>query len=276
MTPDPRLLALPLLLLASCGREPAPEQTADPAAASSGTAPAAPPVDAASLEAARRWMTYQYLSRDPERAPEMVDARWHLENPDANALGVLSVFLGHLGSIHPGVLDAWTDAATAETMPTEGRVVFAYAVWAAEPGVAGPRIDRVARGLPEQEVAGIAELTLGDPPDLAALEPETSVVLDFWWAAFMAEGDLRWVELVLGLIPTPEMSVEEAGLDDPQRLEVARAAAWSLTSNAAQHPRVLEHLRGRLDEAGPWPTVAEILRQAEQAAQKNPPVLPEG
>ncbi|MCC5824261.1 MAG: hypothetical protein LAT64_11295 [Phycisphaerales bacterium] len=275
MTPDRHLiviLLIPLILLASCGREPPPaEPTPQPTTQ--------PTPDPQQVEAAQRWVTYQYLIQEPERAPEMVHGLiaggWHLVNPDANPLGVLSVFLGRLGAVHPDVLDAWTDAAAAAGTTDEVRFVIGYAVWDAEPARAGERLSRIAGALPPEEAEALLDMTEGEPPDLARLVPESPGVLDFWWSAFMADGDTRWVDLVLGVIPPPGMSFEESGLDDPQRLEIARAAVWSLASNAAQHPRVMDRIRERLAEAdGDWPTIAEVVRMGEQEAAENPPQLP--
>ena len=80
---------------------------------------------------------------------------------------------------------------------------------------------------------------------------------------------------MLAVIPAAGVSFEDSGLDDPVRMEVTRAGAWSLSSNAAQHPRVLDHLRSRLNEAGiEWPTIARIVESAGRAAAENPPELP--
>lgn len=263
-----------LVCLSACGREPPPPVSEQ------GSAPAPAPSQAAiPLDTAQRWITYQYLIQEPERAPEMVDALiaggWHMINPDANALGVLSVFLGRLGSVHPGVLDDWTDAAAAPEARDEARFVIGYAVWDAQPERAGDRVARIAATLPPEEAEALLAMTEGEPPDLARVLPDAPGVLDFWWSAFMADGDTRWVDLVLGVIPPPGMSYEESGLDDPQRLEIARAAVWSLASNAAQHPRVMDRIRERLAEAdGDWPTIAEVVRMGEEQAAENPPQLP--
>lgn len=231
------------------------------------------------LETAQRWMTYQYLLNTPEQAPAMVggllDAGWHTVNPDANALGVLTVFLGRLGAANPGVLDAWAEAAGVEGVAPEFAFVLAYALWDADPANAAPRLRRIAGVLDGPEAADLVELIGQTPPDLRLITPDSPLVLDYWWAAFLATGDVGWADLVLGVIPAPGVSFEESGLSDPARMEVARAAAWSLTSNAAQHPRVLEHLRERLGQAGgDWPTIARIVESAERTAAENPPELP--
>lgn len=263
--------------LSGCGREDPPQSPVPSPPSATPSASEQSSGQKISREAALRWMTYQYLSNDPERAPEMVEAlirsRWHEVNPEANALGVLSVFLGRLGAVHPEGLDAWVERA--EDLSPETRFVIAYAAWEADPANAEARVTRLARTLNTEDAQALTGFLEQAPPDLAAMQPNAGIVLDFWWAAFMADGDTAWVDLVLGVIPAPGVAMEDSGLDDPARLEVARGAAWSLISNAGQHPRVLEHLRSRLDEAGgDWPTVAEIVRAGEEAAAANPPVLP--
>lgn len=268
------LLTVPLLL-AACGPE-SPQTAPAPETPAAERVPAAP-VEIVPLEAAQRWMTYQYLLNTPEKAPSMVESfvrgGGHTADPDANALGVVGAFLARLGAMHPELLDDWI--AAAEGLSPASQLVFAYAVWDAEPARSGARLRRLAASMTEEDAPGTLEL-IGQPPvSMEDLPPDNPGVLDFWWAAFLADGDTKWVDLVLAIIPTPDMSVEEAGLNDPARLEVARAAAWSLTSNAAQHPRVLDHLRQRQAEMqADWPTVAEIIRAAEGAAAANPPDLP--
>lgn len=272
------LSLMPVLLLASCGNE-APPTGPGSASPAAEAAPQPVPQPAIPLETAQRWMTYQYLINTPEQAPAMVrgllDSGWHTVNPDANALGVLTVFLGRLGAANPGVLDAWAEAAGAEGVAPEFAFVLAYALWDADPANAAPRLRRIAGVLDGQEAADLVELIGQTPPDLRLITPDSPLVLDYWWAAFLATGDVGWADLVLGVIPAPGVSFEESGLSDPARMEVARAAAWSLTSNAAQHPRVLQHLRERLDQVGgDWPTIARIVESAERTAAENPPELP--
>jgi hypothetical protein len=271
------LLGVPLLLT-GCGQEP-PQSVAKPSPMPPAAEAAGPPkVGVFSIEAAQRWITYQYLSNDPERAPMMIElfvaAGGHTVDPSANALGVIGVFLGRLGAAHPGVLDDWAEAAAG--LSIESRLVFGYGVWDADPVGAGPRLERIAEGMDDADAPALLELIGQQPPDLAMLTPDSPGVLDFWWAAFMAEGDTAWVDRVLAVIPAPGVSFEDSGLSDPARLEVAKAAAWSLTSNAAQHPRVLGHLRQRLDEAGgDWPAIARIVETAAKTATDSPPVLPD-
>lgn len=271
------LLALPLLLV-GCDRKPAAPDATAPAETRAEPATPASAFDPVALGAAQRWITYQYLINEPGAAPAMVESfvrgGGHAVDPDANALGVIGVFLGRLGAANPGVLDAWADGAPG--LSTEALLVLGYGVWDADPEGAEPRLTRIAAAMHPDDAPALLELIGQRPPDLATLTPDSPGVLDFWWAAFMAAGDTAWVDRVLAVIPAPGVSFEESGLSDPARMEVAKQATWSLTSNAAQHPRVLEHLKRRLAEVGSeWPTVELLISNAEARAAASPPVLPD-
>ena len=58
--------------------------------------------------------------------------------------------------------------------------------------------------------------------------------LDMLWAAFMASGDRRCVERVIGVLPWHEDK------KDTDRFLIGHAAKWSLTSNARQHRQVMQ------------------------------------
>lgn len=275
------LFALPLMLV-GCDREPPARDAAPPAEtrAEPVDGPVVDPAAAASarLGAAQRWITYQYLINEPAAAPAMVESfvrgGGHAVDPEANPLGLIGVFLGRLGAANPDVLDAWADAAPG--LSTEALLVIGYGVWDADPEGAEPRLTRIATAMHPDDAPAVLELIGQRPPDLGSLAPDSPAVLDYWWAAFMATGDTAWVDRVLTIIPPPGMSFEESGLADPARMEVARAATWSLTSNAAQHPRVLAHLKRRLAEVGAeWPTVELLIGNAEAGAAAHPPVLPD-
>lgn len=235
--------------------------------------------------AAQRWMTYQYLSNDPERAPVMIgafiSAGWHEANPDANALGVLSAFLGQLALQSPDHLDAWAEAAP--NLPADAQSLFAYAVWVGDPGNAEARVRRIVGAMPADDprIGALLDLPARQPPDLAAVPLESAAALDLWWGAFMATGDTRWVDLVLTALPPPGLSREQSGFTDPLKIEIARAAVWSLASNAFQHPRVLEHLRARRKgEPNDWPEIDAVIANAERTLQARaspaPPPQPSG
>lgn len=282
------MTAMSLLGLASCGERPEVQGRQSEAEPISGTerAPSAP-VDQAANAAlenpaaaeAQRWITYQYLLNTPEEAPrrigDFVRAGLLEANPEANAVEVLGVFLGMLGRANPGVLDGWV--AEAAGLPPDAQYLIAYAAWFAEPEKAGERLIRVTARMPQDDprIGGILDLQHARVPDVAAIPLEGAVVLDLWWAAFVATGDVAWVDLVVGGLPPAGKTREESGFTDPLKIEIARAAVWSLVSNGFQHPRVYEHLKAlRAAEPAAWPEMDVILAKIEEELAAMPSPAP--
>jgi hypothetical protein len=281
-------ILLPVILLASCGREPdAPVSDVKPGdetKAAGATDTPFPTLPAEAFEnpaaaEAQRWITYQYLLNTPEEAPQrigdFVRAGLLEANPDANAVEVLGVFLGLLGRANPGVLDGWVSAAAG--LPADAQYLFAYAAWFAEPEKAGERLIRVTARMPQDDprIGGILDLQHARVPDVAAIPLEAAVVLDLWWAAFVATGDVAWVDLVVGGLPPAGKTREESGFTEPLKIEIARAAVWSLVSNGFQHPRVYEHLKARrAAEPAAWPEIDVILAKIEEGLAAGPSPAP--
>lgn len=178
-----------------------------------------------------------------------------------------------LGRANPGVLDGWANGAAG--LPADAQYLFAYALWFAEPEKAGERLIRVTARMPQDDprIGGLLDLQHARVPDVAAIPLEAAVVLDLWWAAFVATGDVAWVDLVVGALPPAGKTREESGFTEPLKIEIARAAVWSLVSNGFQHPRVYEHLKvRRAAEPAAWPEMDVILAKIseELAAGSSP------
>ena len=87
------------------------------------------------------------------------------------------------------------------------------------------------------------------------------MVLDALWGYFMATGDDAPVVRIMAALPWMEVR------GDIPRLSVGGAAKWSLTSNAAQHERVLRICRAQLSRQPK--DVATVLRQVIQEAEED-------
>lgn len=84
-------------------------------------------------------------------------------------------------------------------------------------------------------------------------------VLDALWGYFMAAGDEAPVLKIMTALPWVESR-------DKAQLLLGGAAKWSLTSNATQHPRVLDICRAQLALQAPdvRKVLAEVIRSAEK------------
>lgn len=96
----------------------------------------------------------------------------------------------------------------------------------------------LAKDMPEQR-SMIGDLSRSTPPKLTDLPLDRDPwILAALWGNFMATGDEAPVLRVIDALPFTMIAQ-----GDPQRLAMGHTAEWSLSSNAARHPRVMEILR---------------------------------
>ncbi len=87
-------------------------------------------------------------------------------------------------------------------------------------------------------------------------------VLDMFWGQFVASGDERCVRRVIGAL----YYLQET--EDLAKILIGGAARWSLESNAAQHPRVLEICKQSRTAARE--DVKKVLDEIIEKAEKKP------
>jgi hypothetical protein len=187
----------------------------------------------ASKDEVGRWMTNYYLKPEPERLAVAVSYMSHSGMLDKSSTATpLGGFLSGVFHANPVRVPGWLDSM--------GRLP--------EEQLPGVLIGIRFAGLPDsrarahrllQSHAKLQE-QLGSLDTLGAttLEQITleggAPVLDALWGRFMATGDRAPVERVIEALPFLDAK------DDEWRQSIGGAAGWSLTSNAVQHPRVLE------------------------------------
>lgn len=226
---------------------------------------AAPPkfADPAKLD---QWVTYYY--RHPEPAA-VVDAMLALGKQGAfkNA-EVAAPFFGFLAGVlgkNPATAPATLRRLAA--LPADQQPVVVLGVWYSGLPDAKALLAGLAKDMPAQR-GMIEDLSRSTPPKLTELPLETDPgVMAALWGNFMATGDEAPVLRVMDALPYTMIAQ-----GDRQRLAMGRVAEWSLASNAAQHPRVMEIVRRQAAaRTGP---VANILNrviaraEAEMKAEK--------
>ncbi len=110
-----------------------------------------------------------------------------------------------------------------------------------------------------------------EPPAPQDLPITSSAVLDFFWGAYFASGDDRYLfRISIVLAWDPE---ELAAMQDTRRQNLRAAAAWSLRSNARDHASVLAWCEQEINDAkGPRALeFQEIIAQARSAPQVTTP-----
>ncbi len=113
----------------------------------------------------------------------------------------------------------------------------------------------------------ITELLAEERQNVVDMPVTGPAVLDMFWGQFVASGDERCVRRVIAAL----YYLQET--EDLAKMLIGGAARWSLESNAAQHPRVLEickQARVDLNKAGEREDVKKVLDEIIEKAEKKP------
>lgn len=203
------------------------------------------------------WITYYYLHPQPDHTVEailLMSAKGYLDKETAQS--PLAAFFSHVFAQNPQSIEHWF--SKLEGLPNAQRRLLCGALWySATPQGLQQLKKEAARAAPSDN-ADIVKLTTTKPPSIANLEITEPSVLDMLWASFMATGDERYVIRIISTLPW----LEEKNLN---RVLIGGAARWSLTSNAIQHPKVLEICKAQVGKQGETTVsiLKEVLKQAE-------------
>jgi hypothetical protein len=201
------------------------------------------------------WTTYYYLRPRPDLALPylaVIEAegskRGHSMSELATRGGVRS-FYGRLLAQNPALMDE-----VAAKLPglSDGQQAF---------------LREALRRCANDACALVLKTKPLAAPPPAALDPDA---LDDLWGAFLATGERRYVEQVIGALSVPRVP------DDVDRAATMQAARWSLATNAYHHCRVLGILEGAAEaQDGPVRDVlAAIASEARDGRAKTPPSEP--
>jgi len=180
-----------------------------------------------------RWFTYYYKNPEPAKVPEAfqyVGKAVLLD--DKKAIPSMVGFLAGVIRNNPEKVKGWIDALKPLDETLLGVVVLG--VWYADL----PDSQKLAYALLDQHPKLKDQykfLYQGSPmaADKIPLE-QGPWVLDLLWGNFMATGKKAPVVRIISALAWLDVK------GDTNRLLVAGAARWSLTSNAVQHNRVLD------------------------------------
>lgn len=205
-------------------------------------------------------MTYYYKHPEPAVVVDAMLAlgkQGALKNPETAA-----PFFGFLAGVlskNPATVPAMLRRLAA--LPPDDQPVVVLGVWYSGRPDAKALLAGLAKDMPEQR-AMIEDLSRSNPARLVELPLDKDPgVLAALWGNFMATGDEAPVLRVMDALPFTMIAQ-----GDPQRLAMGRVAEWSLASNAAQHPRVMEIVRRQA--AARTGSMANILNRVVAKAEE--------
>jgi hypothetical protein len=250
------------------------QPTADPTAAEQSVAADAVlrPTDA---KTASRWLTFAYEVADPADVVSAVDIITADPAFTPESVLPIAILIANLRGLDEKTIDSWV-TVSGELAPVT-RHVLTTAMWWRDTD-ADVRLlavaDRIGSERPKEAVA-LRRAAWNARVPLAEW-PHTPQTIDLWWAAFSGSGSTDWVDRIIDATTAAwtDMAMLRGSLpatdEEKASLIIKEAGAWSLASNAYQHPRVLKRLRERRATfTGEWPVVDVAIEEAEKRIEAD-------
>lgn len=184
------------------------------------------------------WMTYFHKNPDPERVVPAI--RLASETGFWGESGHIGVaFFAEVFRLYPDRVEGW--ASEIHDLSEDHRHWICIAVWwSGIPGWEGV----LKSFLPEAGEdfhQSLQNLLEGEPGELleSSLTPEN---LDSLWATYFASGEFKYIRKIVSALALNHEY--EDGIDN---LLTYGAAAWSISSNARQHPEIRRYLEKLAD-----------------------------
>ena len=223
-----------------------------------------------SIEDAAHWFTFYYKNPEPAKIPPaikyMSDARLLDDN---SAIPPIFGFLAGTFRNNPEKVSAWVEELSSLREPHLSVVLFG--LWYADLPDSRKHVYAILDVHPQIKEQYEFFYTRS-PTKVEDIPLEKGAwVLDALWGTFMATGEKAPVVRIMTTLPWIDVK------GDANRLLVGGAARWSLTSNAAQHEKVLEICE---DEVARQPDhiaekLHEVIANAQQQLQsQNSEALP--
>lgn len=210
-----------------------------------------------------RWMSFYYVHRDTEAVVgavrEMFRRGWFDRE---SARPPLVAFLSSIFYQNQKQLEPWL--AELDPLGLEQKKYL----WLAMDWSGSSQAETLLRRLRDQHEGDTREFleTLIQEENRPLVEMDISepLVLDILWGQFVASGDERCVQKVIGALHGLD------GKGDVNKMLIGGAARWSLATNAKDHARVLEICKREVtSESGVVrKALNQIIREAESKGKK--------
>lgn len=193
----------------------------------------AAPKQISTVEELSRWMTYYYVHPQPDLLVSAVLFADRNNLISGDYVVPLQAFLSRVFAQNPDKIGVWFNELAP--MKEANRTLLLTAIWWSNTSQGKQLLQQVAKGLPEKPQAEFKKQIDSDPPLVQEMPIDHTSLLDMLWASYSATGDEKYVKRIMTTLPWSETDQKNL-----QKMMLASAAKWSLTSNCEQHPKVLE------------------------------------
>jgi len=175
-----------------------------------------------------------------------------------NSKAPVAAFLARLLSANADRWDRWTKDLTGET--EDEKSIFTVALWMGNDESCRKALAGLLRGGDPAFKQEASQLLEKRPPNLLGDDIDSPQFLDALWGSFLATGDERYVQRLISTLPLLDRK------DDIMKMLIGGAAKWSLTSNAVQHPKVMEICEAELKvlPENQKPALMEVIESARK------------
>ena len=217
-----------------------------------------------SKQAFGKWMTFYYQNPEPTRIPDAINYLGEsgmLE--DQNTYAPVFGFLSGVFRNNPDKMAGWV------TQPSSLNENLQFVLILSIRYAALPDSPDTIRGILNQHPnlkPSVETINERAPITVESIPLEKGPwVLDALWGKFMATGESAPVERIMATLPWLERK------EDLKRFLTGSSANWSLTSNAVQHPRVLEICEGaeKTQPEDVAKKLTEIVKKAKAQRQSQ-------
>jgi hypothetical protein len=218
-------------------------------------------IDKISTEAQlSEWVTYYYLHPRPDlvvSAVKFMSKQGHLQ--DAHAENTFCVFLARVFAANPADIGTWFNKLREG--PEDQESALALVLWMVGSSDTNSLLKSLSGAGSDGFKNYVHELLADNHrPDYLHDEISSPEFLDALWVSFFATGDDRYVKRIISALPL--LNAE----GDTEKILIGGAARWSLSSNASQHPKVMEICEAQLKviPEEQRPALAEVIQSAQE------------
>lgn len=191
------------------------------------------PKEITSADDLGRWMTYYYLHPQPDLVVPAVLFADRNNLLTGDYVPPFQAFLSRVFAQNPDKIAVWFNALAP--MKEANRTLLLTSIWWSNTSQGKQILQQLCKTLPEKPQAEFKKQIDSDPPLVNEMPIDSTALLDMLWASYCATGDEKYVKRLLTSLPWADSDQKNLN-----KLMLASAAKWSLTSNCEQHPKVLE------------------------------------
>jgi hypothetical protein len=186
----------------------------------------------------------------------------HGQFSEAEAQSPVCVFLAQVFAANAGKVESWFGQLNGGTEDQKSSLALVLWMVGSSGSYARLRsLGQVGSGGFQNYVRGL--LADDHRPDFLHDAIKNAGFLDDLWASFFASGDERYVKRIIGALQLANVH------GDTGKLLIGGAAKWSLTSNAFQHPKVMQICEAELNQLPEDQRIT--LTQVIQSAREHKP-----